>query len=415
MADQNLPDLSAAAAVSGPHGLGLRFDPTEVVDGLRMERYLESAHTCQAEAIKLLQGAYYTLRPVLPAGVRTGVQRAYYKYSRKRCFPAWPVDFSVDRVLQGVLAAILGNQPGERVPFIWFWPDGLQSCAVMTHDVETARGRDFCGCLMDWDDAYGIKSAFQIIPERRYRVSEAFLESIRGRGFEINVHDLNHDGRLFHSRKVFEKRAARINRYLRNYNARGFRAGAMYRQPAWFGSLEISYDMSIPNAAHLEPQQGGCCTVMPYFIGNILELPLTTTQDFALINVLRHDTVKLWLEEIEGIASEHGLISFIVHPDYMLSEPAQRMYKELLSRLAAMRSAGSLWIASPGEINDWWRERAAMRLVRSGDNWQIEGAGKERARIAYAGLVQGRLCYFVDDQSPTDRGRVAPVQSGRGY
>ena len=32
---------------------------------------------------------------------------------------------------------------------------------------------------------------------------DAFLADMRQRGFEINVHDLNHGGRLFGSREVF--------------------------------------------------------------------------------------------------------------------------------------------------------------------------------------------------------------------
>ena len=60
----------------------------------------------------------------------------------------------------------------------------------------------------------------------------------------------------------------------------------MYREQQWFDAFEFSYDMSVPNVAHLEPQRGGCCTVMPYFVGDILELPLTTTQDYSLFHIL---------------------------------------------------------------------------------------------------------------------------------
>jgi len=45
-------------------------------------------------------------------------------------------------------------------------------------------------------------------------------------------------------------------------------------------------NMSVPNVGHLDAQLGGCCTVMPFYIGDILELPLTTTQDYSLFNIL---------------------------------------------------------------------------------------------------------------------------------
>jgi hypothetical protein len=278
---------------------------------------------------------------------------------------------------------------------------------MMTHDVEAIDGRDFCGRLMDLDDTAGIKAAFQVVPERRYPVSDAFLDSIRSRGFEINVHDLNHDGFLFRDRETFLARAEKINQYVRRFGASGFRAGAMYRNAAWYGALDVAYDMSIPNAAHMEPQRGGCCTVMPYFVGDVLELPLTTTQDFALINVVRQHTCELWKREIAMISAEHGLISFIVHPDYLLSSQAQQVYAELLAYLSNLRSEGKLWIALPKEVNDWWRQRAQMRLVPNGEGWTIEGTGKERARIAYASLVEGRLTYALDAGCAT---HAAPVR-----
>ncbi len=383
-------------AVPARDGLSLPFDPTEVVDNLRLERYLGKATPWGTKARNNLKNIYYFLRPISPSSVRTKVQRMYYSRWREIPFPKWPVDFSVDRLLQGVLTLLLRQHQPDPIPFIWFWPDGLPSCAMMTHDVEAIDGREFCGRLMDMDDAASIKAAFQVVPERRYPVSDAFLDSIRNRGFEINVHDLNHDGFLFRDRETFLARAEKINQYVRRFGASGFRAGAMYRNADWYGALDIAYDMSIPNAAHMEPQRGGCCTVMPYFIDDILELPLTTTQDFALINVVRQHTCELWKREIAMISAEHGLISFIVHPDYLLSRREQQVYAELLAYLSNLRSEGKLWIALPKEVNDWWRQRAQMRLRRCGDGWTIEGSGHERARVAFAHLVDGCLTYTME-------------------
>ena len=377
-------------------GLTLPFDPTDIVDNLRLERYVEDSNGWETRAKKLLQNVYYCLRPISPSFIRTSVQRMYYSRWHEIPFPLWPVDFSVDRIFQGLLTLLLKSGQADCIPFIWFWPDGFPSCAMMTHDVEDVEGRDFCPRLMDLDDQFGIKAAFQVVPEHRYHVSETFLDSIRSRGFEINVHDLNHDGFLFRDRETFLARAEKINQYVRGFGASGFRAGAMYRHPTWYDALDVSYDMSIPNAAHMEPQRGGCCTVMPYFIGNILELPLTTTQDFALIKVVRQHTCELWKWEIDMIRAEHGLISFIVHPDYMISATAQQVYSELLAHLSRLRSEGKLWVALPKEVNDWWRQRAQMRLSRCGERWAIEGPGHERARIAYARVVEGRLTYSLE-------------------
>ncbi len=55
--------------------------------------------------------------------------------------------------------------------------------------------------------------------------------------------------------------------------------------------------MSVPNVAHLDPQRGGCCTVMPYFIGDILEIPVTTIQDYTLFNILNDFSTRIWKEQ----------------------------------------------------------------------------------------------------------------------
>ena len=155
-------------------------------------------------------------------------------------------------------------------------------------------------------------------------VARHCAERLRRRGFEVNLHDLNHDGYLFHNRAQFLERAQEINRYAREFECGGFRSGAMYREQQWYDAFEFSYDMSVPNAAHLEPQRGGCCTVMPYFVGKILELPLTTVQDYSLFHILGDYSISLWQEQIGAIREQHGLITFMAHPDYLTDPDALR-------------------------------------------------------------------------------------------
>lgn len=80
---------------------------------------------------------------------------------------------------------------------------------------------------------------------------------------EVNVHDLNHDGRLYWNRDEFLRRAAKMNEYAHKLGTKGFRSGVLYRNLEWYGAFEFSYDMSVPNVAHLHPQRGGCCPVLP--------------------------------------------------------------------------------------------------------------------------------------------------------
>ena len=290
------------------------------------------------------------------------------------------------------------------MPFIWFWPEGTLSCTIVTHDVETLRGRNFCSHLMDLDDSVGIKSSFQIVPEERYSIPESFLRSIRERGFELNIHDLNHDGQLFADRQVFLQRAERINRYGREFSALGFRSGSLYRNPEWLEALDFSYDMSVPNVGHLDAQPGGCCTVMPFFIDKILELPVTATQDYSLFYILDDYSINLWKQEIALVTEKHGLTSFIVHPDYIIDPRAQDVYRALLGHLAQLRSDGTTWIALPREVNQWWRQRSQMKLNRHGQSWKIEGAGARSARVAYASLEHDRIVYNIEQEEVSSKG-----------
>jgi hypothetical protein len=190
-----------------------------------------------------------------------------------------------------LLLLLLEKTGATQIPFIWFWPEGHTGCVVMTHDVETETGKNYSPQLMDNDDEFGIKASFNVLPEGSYSLEGDYLNSIRTRGFEIGIQDLNHDGRLFDDRNEFLRRADLINRYGRHYGADGFRAAVLYRNPDWFDALKFSFDMSIPNTGQMDPQRGGCCTVMPYFIGEILELPVTTTQDYTLFHLLRENSI----------------------------------------------------------------------------------------------------------------------------
>ena len=393
----DLPDALKGAEVES-HGIQLSFDVGEAIDNLRRERY--TAHFREEGTVlnEILRKTYYFVRPLLGVSVRRHLQKIYLRGWDKIPFPAWPVDATVDRVHRKLLAMSLKTQSLERTPFIWFWPRGYTSCAIVTHDVEDKIGRDFCANLMDVDESFGIRSAFQVVPERNYDVSKSFRESITARGFEVNVHDLKHDGRLYADHAEFQRRAARINSYIREYDAQGFRSGILYRNADWFGAFQFSYDMSLPNVAHLDPQRGGCCTVMPFFIGRIVELPLTCTQDYTLFRILGDYSIDLWKRQIALVRKNHGLISFIVHPDYLFEQRARDSYKALLEFLACLRDKDGVWSALPRDVADWWRQRSKMELVRENNQWHVEGQGSERARVAYASLAGETVVYRLPDE-----------------
>lgn len=377
----------------------LPFDPDEVVGNLRYERYLNRDQGL-TEHSRMARRMYYSARPFLPRAVRTLVQKAYVRGWQNIGFPQWPVDTTVDRLLKKLMELCVRHR-GKSIPFIWFWPEGKSACALLSHDVETRRGAERCRWLMDMDDASGVPASFHVIPEGRYPVTSKFLSEFRQRGFEINVHDLNHDGRLFQTQAEFRGRAARINRYAEEFGARGFRSGSLYRNQDWYDCLNFEYDSSVPNVAHLEPQRGGCCTVMPYFVGNVLELPLTMTQDYCALHLIKGDTADLWRRQSEIILRYNGLLNVIVHPDYSWESRGRAAYRALLTLYQRLRDQENVWLAQPGQVNDWWRQRARMKLVSTRAGWKVEGSGSERARVAFATLDGDSLSYHFSPSTKT--------------
>lgn len=372
-------------------GLQLPADLSERLDFLRLERYCQHLRVDSANplATDALRRIYYRVRPLLPDQLRRAFQRLYLSDWRKLKFPRWPVDTTVEDELEAGLLLAMRDSGVSEVPFIWFWPHGADGAVMLTHDVETQSGLDFVSSLMEIDDEYGFKSAYQLVPEDRYRVSSSLIEAINARGCESNVHGLDHNANLFDDFSSYLTKASRINKYIQAFVSKGFRSPCMYRNAGWLKYLEIQYDMSVPNVAHMEPQRGGCCTVFPFFIGSILELPLTTIQDYSLFHILKHFSIDMWRQQVEMILSRHGLASFIVHPDYLRTAAALQVYRRLLEWLRECCGTRNLWAATPGEVNAWWRMRDQMTLLNRNGIWEIAGTGSERARVAFAAARDG--------------------------
>jgi hypothetical protein len=371
----------------------LPFDVNEVINNLRLERYV-NAHSTQSGLRAVGRELYYRLRPLMGVAFRKHLQRAYLKGWQNISFPHWPVDRTVECILESLVRLVLEARGETEMPFVWFWPRRYSGCVILTHDVETAAGRDFAPQLADIDASFGFKSSFQIVPEDRYEVPDSFLESLRASGSEINLHGLNHGGRLFENRQTFLKEVRKIHSYARQYGSQGFRSPVMYRNLNWYEDLKFAYDMSVPNCAHLDPQRGGCCTVMPYFIGHVLELPLTMAQDYSVFHILRQNSIELWKQQIDLVLEKHGLISFNIHPDYVIKQQYRDLYCRLLDYLAKVCAERNIWIALPYDVNHWWRQRAEMALDAASDDVAIARAEIVSDNLTY-NLTGRDACVFA--------------------
>ncbi len=317
--------------------------------------------------LSLARRAYYVLKPVLPRSLTKPLRQVHSHGALLKSALDWPVEQRYVHFLRRMLGEMMMSRGLESVPFTHFWPNGHRFALVLTHDVESGVGQGLVPALADIEERLGFRSSFNFVPER-YRLDHGLIATLRKRGFEVGVHDLNHDGKLFASREQFLRRAERINRHLRDLEATGFRAAFMHRNPDWMQALDIEYDLSFFDTDPVEPVPGGTMSIWPFQLGRFVELPYTLIQDYTLTAVLGERTPRLWTSKVAFIADQLGMALVNTHPDYLLSGETKRIYTRFL---AEIRGCGGYWNGLPGEVARWWRARAAAVTASSLPGGQV--------------------------------------------
>ena len=260
---------------------------------------------------------YYRVKPWLPLFLRLTLRRWLARWKRPHVGNVWPI------------------MPGSEVPpYGWSgWPEGKRFAVVLTHDVEGVAGMERSLALMELEKAAGFRSSFNFVPEGICAVSPEIRAKLETNGFEVGVHDLKHDGFLYQSRKCFKANAERINSYLKEWNATGFRSGFMLHNLSWVEDLNVLYDASTFDTDPFEPQPDGVETIFPFWVPGrdgrgFVELPYTLIQDFNLFVVLQEQTIDIWTRKLDWIAAHGGMALLIVHPDYVSFAGARRSHDE---------------------------------------------------------------------------------------
>lgn len=294
---------------------------------------------------------FYLIKPAIPRKIQIGLRRKIVKRKLILYNDVWPVNKEA------------GNKPEG-----WNgWPGNKKFALVLTHDVESAKGCERCIKLMELEKSLGFKSSFNFVPER-YHVSPELRKKLTDQGFEVGIHGLTHDGKLYSSQEEFNKRAVRINHYLRDWNAVGFRSPAMHHNLKWLLKLNIEYDASTFDTDPFEPQSEGANTIFPFWVsGNsvhegYVELPYTLPQDFTLFVLLEEKSIHIWKRKFDWIAQNGGMVLLNTHPDYMnfnrgkpgLEEYPIKYYTEFLEYLNN-RYENNYWHAVPRKVAQFWK------------------------------------------------------------
>jgi len=248
------------------------------------------------------------------------------------------------------------------------WPDGKRFAVILTHDVESTNGLSRVEQLMNLESKYGFHSCFNFVPEGEYRVPDDVREMLDRAGFEVGVHGLEHDGKLYSSKVAFAAKAAQIRKYLQGWKASGFRSPLMQHKLAWLHLLGAQYDASTFDTDPFEPQPDGMGTIFPFWVpapngGGYVELAYTLIQDFNLFMVLRERNNDIWKRKLDWIAERGGMALINTHPDYMCfgSQPAREEYPvshyEEFLRYVQEKYEGSYWAALPRDAARYYCDK----------------------------------------------------------
>ena len=227
---------------------------------------------------------------------------------------------------------------------------------------------------MELEEKVGFFSSFNFVPER-YDVSKDLRNDLVDRGFEVGVHGLKHDGKLFNSINIFQKRAVKINQYLKEYNAVGFRSPAMHHNFDWLLELNLKYDASSFDTDPFEPQSDGVGTIFPFWVQGTsnqcayVELPYTLVQDFTLFIVMKEKTIDIWKKKLDWIVQKEGMALLNIHPDYMnfnkhkngSEEYRAELYIEFLEYIKN-RYKNQYWHVLPKQMARFWQQNYSQNL-----------------------------------------------------
>ena len=293
---------------------------------------------------------YYQIKPLIPRRLQIRLRRKLVLHKRKNSSTIWPI-----------------LEAAAKPPRNWAgWPQQKLFALILTHDVDTEKGQHKCRQLMELEEKHGFRSSYNFVPER-YEVSAQLRNELIQRGFEVGVHGLNHDGKLFQSKKIFNTRSKKINHYLKKWNASGFRAPAMHHNLEWIHDLTLEYDSSTFDTDPFEPQPEGVKTIFPFWVqsksrqNRYLELPYTLPQDFTLFILMGETDIDVWKLKLDWIAKQGGMALLNVHPDYIcfngkkpsIEEYPVTVYHQFLEYVQAQYK-NQYWHVLPKELAALW-------------------------------------------------------------
>ena len=305
------------------------------------------------------------------------------------------------------------NRKAGAAPVWWTgWPNNKKFAFVLTHDIEGQKGLSRCRRLAEMEIGLGFRSCFNFVPEGEYITPPTLRDFLTAHGFEVGVHDLCHDGKLYSSRNNFRTHAQKINDYLRDWGAVGFRSAFMLHNYEWLSDLNVLYDASSFDTDPFEPQPDSVNTIFPLWVDHgsgrgYVELPYTLPQDSTLFLLLRQSSINTWIEKLEWVAQQGGLALVNVHPDYLnfdgavhAHEYGAHLYRSFLEHVSKKYQQDA-WFALPKDVAAYIHSAKSPSLVSTaGSPSVLSQHCDSAANPPYSNVMPASVSYTPDANYP---------------
>jgi hypothetical protein len=294
----------------------------------------------------------------------------FESHSRMRpTFPRWPCETALIGYWRRWLSDALAELRLSDGWHMAFWPEGAQCSIVLTHDICNATDLAQVEEICDIEELLGFRSAWYL-PVEDIQVDWQRIHEFQARGFEFGIRGIGSNQKIPGDGKDLRKLKPRQERAIRDHDCHGFRAPSLFRDVSWIGGLDFDFDASFCDTDPFDARPGGTCSVFPFFIGKLVELPITLGRDHTLIQLLRRNPLSTWSLKAHWLANAGAMIHLATEPRYLSIASYGGAYKNLLTEFSDLKA----WHALPSAVASWWRLRDEASLLISQTNPILAGS-----------------------------------------
>jgi len=301
-----------------------------------------------------------------PVKIRNLLFHALTSIQKDPGWPNWPIEKSVEFVRHLYIKSI-ALRLKKRIPYVSFWPYKKKFAISITHDCDTSSSFKNMEKIREIERKYGIKSCWNIL-SNKYAIDKNILKTLQREGCEIGLHGYNHDNKTpFLEKELMIKRFANASEIIKEFGIKGFRSESLLRNHKFLNFLAdyFEYDSSTCDTDIMSPVavRSGACTIFPFFIRNMVEIPITLPQDYRLIKLkkTKQQMLDIWKNKIDFIRQANGAAVLLTHPDTHIfgNDRYLDVYEDVIKYLASFRDG---WIATTNELSVWWKERSKTAI-----------------------------------------------------